>query len=446
MFQVEIEDAGDPPMSSQLPISIIVLDQNDSPSLPRSVHVLVHTFNDILPIGMIADVHPNDPDSTGDYHCKLVTSVPSMGILTIPNKCELHSSRANPRNDFTITVAGNDGRHPDVLSTVTVQFVTFDNLTIEHTLSIRLENHTTTRFLTHFYKDFLDILQTLFGPNDRPFLYAMREVNAGIELALAVKTGTSYRNKAQIGEILAAKTSLFNQLVRSPLIVPYSPCRSANACLNGGYCTESLVVSEETSLASSQTLIFTSPMVRHEWTCRCTDSYTGPRCERRQEPCSPNPCYAGGTCRRHGFDFQCICPPTRDGKLCELERGDACQGNPCLNGGSCRESPDGASFFCLCRPGNRGNRCESAADSCRPNPCLHGGLCITLKPGGYRCSCPDARYGRHCERSTYGFNELSFLSFSSLDATTNDISIVFATTKPNSLLIYNYGPDLISLQ
>lgn len=63
---------------------------------------------------------------------------------------------------------------------------------------------------------------------------------------------------------------------------------------------------------------------------------------------------------------------------------------------------------------------------------------MSLKPG-YKCSCTDGRYGRHCERATYGFHELSYMKFPALDAATNDISIVFATTKPDALLIYNYG-------
>ena len=36
-------------------------------------------------------------------------------------------------------------------------------------------------------------------------------------------------------------------------------------------------------------------------------------------------------------------------------------------------------------------------------------------------------------------DEYSHVSFDPLDATTNDISVTFATTKPNSLLVYNHG-------
>ena len=91
--------------------------------------------------------------------------------------------------------------------------------------------------------------------------------------------------------------------------------------------------------------------------------------------------FQGGQCRRLGYDFHCTCPLNREGKFCELERGDVCASNPCRNGGSCKESPDGSSFFCLCRAGYRGNHCEAIADSCRPNPCLYGGLCVGQKPG-----------------------------------------------------------------
>uniref|UniRef100_T1GIG0 EGF-like domain-containing protein n=1 Tax=Megaselia scalaris TaxID=36166 RepID=T1GIG0_MEGSC len=242
---------------------------------------------------------------------------------------------------------------------------------------------------------------------------------------------------------MSRKNMAINKLLQTgdkQVIVGYSPCSQLNVCSNGGVCHEDFYVDVDMKLSiiESESLIITSPYVQHRAICKCSDGYTGNNCEKRQDPCSPNPCKAEGLCRRFGHDFQCQCPPHREGKICQLEKEDVCLGNPCKNGGSCRESPDGSSFFCLCRPGYRGNQCEHIADSCRPNPCLHDGICISATPG-YKCSCVGGRYGRHCEKTTYGFQELSFMSFPPLDAATNDISIVFATTKPDALLLYNYG-------
>jgi protocadherin Fat 4 len=228
-----------------------------------------------------------------------------------------------------------------------------------------------------------------------------------------------------------------SKLLKSQILVSYIPC-SFHECQNNGLCSDSIKVLEQTKITESAALILSSPLVRHEFTCHCTDGFMGEKCEKRQDPCSPNPCRFGGQCRKQGHDFVCTCPARREGKTCELERDDLCNTNPCKNGGSCKESADRKTFFCLCRPGYRGNQCEALVDSCRPNPCLNGGICISLKPG-YKCSCTNGRYGAHCESSTFGFNELSYMQFPALDASTNDITIIFATTKTDALLLYNYG-------
>lgn len=436
-LMIEVEDSGNPRMRSQHPVSINILDQNDSPSSPRSVHVLVYCFNNQFPLGKIADVHPNDPDIKGNYHCKVLQGHTS-GILTVPNSCNLHASRITPGQGYSLSVSGNDGKHNNVISTVTVEFLSFNNETVENTITIKIDNVTASYFLIHYYRGLLDLLKASLEAGDKLILYSIYETPNAIELSVAIKSITGYRSKSHIIEKLSKKREALSTLFQtSGLVIGYSPCE-INTCENGGICSEEINVKQETKITDSQSLIFTSPLVSHKFTCRCAAEFTGEKCTKRQDPCSPSPCKVGGQCRRQGFDFQCICPPFRDGRYCELERGDACSSNPCRNGGSCRESPDGSSFFCLCRPGYRGNQCEAVADSCRPNPCLNGGLCVSLKPG-YKCSCTDGRYGRHCEKSTFGFNELSYMSFPALDAATNDISFVFATTKPNALLVYNYG-------
>lgn len=448
---VETEDNGSPKMRSQHEITVNVIDQNDSPSTPRVAHILLHTFQQKLTIGKIADVHPNDPDITGDYRCKIIMDTNPTDAFKIPSGCNLHataaaasSSRSLPLRSYSYSVSGNDGKHADVVSTISVEFLFFDQTTVDNSITIRISNMTAAKFLSTHYRSFLDILKAPLDSSDELNLYSLRDepITAALHVTVAVQNSAAvvYRPIAYVSERLAKKRDAMIQLLQVPTVqVPFSPC-NVQTCENGGICSEQIYVdANATQITDSQSLIFTSPLVVHAFACRCPDGFTGDRCDKRQDPCTPNPCEAGGgECRRQGYDFQCSCPPHREGKLCQLERGDACSSSPCQNGGSCRESQDGSSFFCLCRPGYRGNQCETVADSCRPNPCLHGGLCVPLKPG-YKCSCTDGRYGRHCERATFGFDELSFMSFPALDAATNDLSIIFATTKPDALLLYNYG-------
>lgn len=437
---VEVEDSGKPKMRSQHQITINVLDRNDVPSTSRAARILVYSFNHKIPIGKIADVKPNDLDTTGEYKCKILKEQNVPNGLNIPSGCELHTTTTTSIRSYSYSISGNDGKHADVVSSFNVEFAFFDNQTVENSITIQVVNMTAESFLLSFYRNFLDLIKSALDSGDNVILYSLRNRNTSLDITLAFKNiATGYQSTAYIIEKLAKKTDALLQLLQvENIVIGFSPCND-KACDNAGVCSEQIQVYKEIETIDSQNFIFTSPLVSHEFTCKCSDSrYTGQKCDKRSDPCAPNPCQSGGQCRRQGYDFQCICPPHREGKLCHLDKGDVCSNNPCKNGGSCRESPDGSSFFCLCRAGYRGNQCETVSDSCRPNPCLHGGQCITLKPG-YKCSCADGRYGRHCERATFGFSELSFMSFPSLDAATNDISIIFATTKPNALLLYNYG-------
>ncbi|KAK6636221.1 hypothetical protein RUM43_009879 [Polyplax serrata] len=435
---VGVEDSGVPKMRSEHPVSVVVLDQNDSPSTPRTVRVLVHYFNDDLPTGKIADVHPNDADAIGEYHCKIVNGPTPRNALHIKHGCELTPGNVSPDVKYTLSVSGNDGKHSDVVSKVSVEFFQFSNSSVDHGYTIRIDNMTSVNFLTNHYKSFMDTAKSAFDSKDQIHLFSVTEVGADLDLTMVTKNSRgSYYSKERAVENLVRKRDTLQQMMASTVTVGYSPCGKVS-CENGGVCSDGIEILEGTRIIDTQSVIFTSPLVSHDYTCRCPDGFTGKRCDRQHDPCSPNPCQAGGMCRRQGYDFQCSCPTTREGKLCERERGNVCDGNPCRNGGTCQQSPDGSSFFCLCRPGYRGNHCETVSDSCRPNPCLNGGICISLKPG-YRCSCPHDRYGRHCEKSTFGFNELSYMAFPPLDVSTNDISIIFATIKPNALLVYNFG-------
>ncbi|XP_046802630.1 cadherin-related tumor suppressor isoform X1 [Lucilia cuprina] len=446
---IEVEDNGQPKQKAQHKLIIKVLDQNDSPSSTRTVHVLLNVFNDNMPIGKIADVHPNDADVTGNYRCRIIPSSQSspMGLLIIPNACDLHTTyQTSVNNGYSYSISGNDGKHGDVVSTVTVGFQNFDNSTIANSITVLIRNMTAENFLASYYRNFVDLMKSAVDSSENLLVYSVRNTtynSTDLEVMIALKMANQgYRLPHYLVDRLSKKREAVTRLLKTAtnVVIGYDPCSLSQACDNGGLCTSErrLHDSETLNIVDSESLIFSGPLVTHDFICKCPDGFMGQQCDKRQDPCAPNPCHGNAQCRRLGYDFQCNCPANREGKYCQQERGDVCSGNPCSNGGSCRSSPDGSSFFCLCRPGYRGNQCEHVADSCRPNPCLHGGVCVAIKPG-YKCTCSEGRYGRHCEKTTFGFGDLSFMTFPPLDAATNDISVVFATTKPDALLMYNYG-------
>lgn len=437
---IQIEDSGIPVMKSNYTIDIKVLDRNDNPPTPRSVHVLVYTLNNKIPTEMIADVKPNDPDLIGDYKCKIIkssTSDSTYETISIRKGCELYTNAVKPGQGYSFSVTGNDGIHRDVVSTISVEFFSFNNETVDESVTLRITNMSSFVFLTQFYRSFLEILQNGLKSNEFINLFSINYVDNDLDLTIAIKQNHAIIKRESTENYLKQKESDIKKLLKTNILVPFLPCL-LHKCHNGGVCTDSVKVMNNRKITESTSLIISSPLISLNYKCHCSDGFIGNDCEKRQDPCSPNPCQFGGQCRKQGYDFICTCSARRDGKTCELERGDVCSSNPCKNGGSCKESPDRNSFFCLCRPGYRGNQCEALVDSCRPNPCMNGGICISLKPG-YKCSCTSGHYGKHCESSTFGFNELSYMKFPALDAATNDITIIFATTKPDSLLLYNYG-------
>lgn len=437
---IEIEDSGVPVMKSNYTLQIKVLDRNDNPPTPRSAHVLVYAFNTRVPVRKIADVKPNDPDIVGDYKCKILkdsTSEMTISTLYIQTGCDLYTNAVKPGEGYSFSVSGNDGIHKDVVSSISVEFFSFDNATVEQSVTLRILNTTASDFLTHYYRSLLEILKHGLKNRENINLYSINQIENHLDLTVAIKDSHSIWKRQNTEKYLKTKEAEMTKTLNRQILVPYFPC-SSNQCKNGGRCTDAIKILDDTKITESANLILSSPLVKHEYACQCIGGFMGTNCDKKQDPCTPNPCSFGGQCHKQGHDFTCSCSSRREGKTCELERDDVCSSNPCKNGGSCKESADRNSFFCLCRPGYRGNHCEALVDSCRPNPCMHGGICISLKPG-YKCSCTNGRYGTHCESTTFGFAELSYMQFPALDASTNDITIIFATTKPDALLLYNYG-------
>ena len=444
---VEIFDNGVPKLSSKNQLIIDVLDQNDNPSVSRNVKIVLKYFASYYQQNMlVANVKPNDNDLSGDYNCRLVDNN-VINFMKLPSgTCDLILDLKSfdfkiDKKKFEFKVGGNDGVHNNVVSKVILEVEKFDDKIVNNLVVIKVHNCTASEFLTNIYSKLQD---------DRQIeIVSIIEKDSHLLLNVIGKNNdNTIQSKDAILKHLKNLQSYLNELFNNFLLdINYSICSSKTVCENDGICNDLIDVdNQQLSIIDTPSMIFSSFKIGYNYHCICPDGFLGDQCEKKQDPCYPNPCKSNGQCVK-GSDnslvlFQCLCPPNREGKLCQYEKQVFCskQQNWCENGGTCQESPDSKlGYFCLCRPGYRGTRCELVTDSCRPNPCLNNGNCVSSIKPSYNCSCVDGFFGRHCEKFNYGFGELSFMEYPTLDATVNDISVIFSTSKTNSLLLYNYG-------
>ncbi|TNM98565.1 hypothetical protein fugu_013129, partial [Takifugu bimaculatus] len=430
-----IKDAGVPQMSSTGTIHVKINDQNDNPSEPRSVEVFVHYFGNMFPGGSLGEVKPQDPDVQDRFHCSLIP--PSSGLFSIPTgSCNLNSKARSTDGAFEITIRSSDGVHGSVSNTARVLFMGFTNATVDNSILIRLQSQGVKSFLTNHYLSFLRIANSqLAGLGTGVLLYGAFELNNQTFLMAAVKRSHGqYVNPSGVATFFQSiKDILYRQSGVQIDAVDYDPC-THNPCQNGGSCKRRLSVGPDMKTEESVPVILVSNHPLQPYACSCRPGYTGALCETDINECQPSPCHNGGTCHNLVGGFSCTCPEGFTGMACERDVNE-CLSNPCKNGALCQNFPGG--FNCLCKSGFAGKTCDSIINHCECNPCFNGGSCQN-RVDGYYCHCPFGVFGKHCELNSYGFEELSYMEFPSLDPNNNYIYIKFATLKSNALLMYNH--------
>ncbi|CAM4658808.1 unnamed protein product [Lepidochelys kempii] len=434
-LSVITRDSGIPQMSSTGTVQIKVIDQNDNPSQPRTVEIFVHYYGNLFPGGILGSVKPQDPDVLDSFRCSLTSGVTSL--FNIPGgTCDLNSQARSTDGTFDLTVLSNDGLHSAVTSSVRVFFAGFSNATIDSSVLLRLNVQTVRDFLTNHYLHFLRIASSqLPGLGTAVQLYGVYEESNRTFLMAAVKRNNNqYVNPSGVATFFESiKEILFRQSGVRIESVDHDSCVQS-PCQNGGSCLRRLAVKPVLKSHESIPVIIMANEPLQPFVCWCMPGYDGNLCETDIDECLPSPCHNDGTCHNLVGGFSCNCPDGFTGMACERDINE-CLSSPCKNGAVCQNFP--GSFNCVCKTGYTGKTCESAVNYCECNPCFNGGSCQNGVEG-YYCHCPFGVFGNHCELNSYGFEELSYMEFPTMDPNNNYIYIKFATIKSNALMLYNY--------
>ncbi|XP_051176779.1 protein jagged-1-like [Leptopilina boulardi] len=153
-------------------------------------------------------------------------------------------------------------------------------------------------------------------------------------------------------------------------------CGTHEPCQNGGTCEN------------------TAP---DQYRCTCPEGFSGPTCEKVDNPCASNPCLNGATCREIGEMAVCDCAPGYTGASCGTDI-DECASQPCQNGGTCIDEQN--SFTCTCPFSWQGTLCQFDVDECTllESPCKNSLTCVNLA-GDYRCRCRSGFTGKNCTKN-----------------------------------------------
>ena len=380
---VQIKDSGVPPLVGTYDIKIVVGDENDNPSYPKNIDVIIKNYDGTFPGGVIAPIRPNDVDISGNYKCELLKG--PENIFNVSSGCNVTAGRIHNGREYELQVLVNDGRHSNVQVNAKLNFVGFSKFAVEESVALRIRNATSENILKFF-----EGLTVPFNKKLLELLSLTKWDETSVICYLVLKDNELYLPKTDTLNFLQEKSENLQREFNVEL--DFNPCVNENPCFNNGKCSSMKQVKPETEIIGSENIIFNSPKIVQATQCKCLDEFVGDKCEIQRNPCNPNPCgNEGGKCIRDSKEgFKCLCPPLRGGSKCQEKIEDTCKPDYCLYGGTCKRSTfkEKTSFFCLCRPGYQGDRCELTVNSCRTNPCQNGGICVPQKPN-YRCQCPD---------------------------------------------------------
>ncbi|XP_076646629.1 FAT atypical cadherin kugelei isoform X7 [Halictus rubicundus] len=345
VLHIRVFDNGSPPLYSDAWVVIKVIEESQYPPVITPLEIVINSFIDEYPGGVIGRVHATDQDQYDALQYSLVPSSPIPNDLFRINKMN-GTLEALPRLDvgeYRVNISVTDGKfHSFSVVKVIVDLVSEKML--ENAVIVRFREVSPEDFILSHRKGFLRTVRHALScrpkdiiiisvqassdetnqiksrairqavHNDLDLLFAVKKPGGGLGSPVFFPSESIREALNQRIEELEESTKLVvEEIVRFKCIKGY--------CVYGECQDKILLDLEQITPVATDVMSFVSPRHKHKMECDCKEGYAGDHCEIVVNECARVPCPLFKVCVPDDSvqGYSCQCPDGFAGHTCDID-------------------------------------------------------------------------------------------------------------------------------
>nr|XP_037285827.1 fat-like cadherin-related tumor suppressor homolog [Rhipicephalus microplus] len=323
-LRVRAYDSGSPPLSAEAHVTVLAIQKSRFRPQVQPLNVLVCSFLDDFPGGLLGTVHATDEDPYDHVDLSLSGLHASLFVLDRDDG----TLRALPGLDagsYVLNVTASDSSTPPTHAPVTVHVVAVSEELLKASIALRLTGTTTARFVAADRRQLLRAVRTALGVRLRDLVLVSVQPAAGEEGQLDVLLAVQLEGGPMPASTVAARlherhVTLEAAAGLSIHILPQGDRCPSLRCVHGE-CQDRLVLDpgDLVVLAASGHSLVSARHSRHT-ACICNPGFGGDTCEAAVDECAQQPCAAERHCVPDAslLGYSCQCPSGRSGPQCNV--------------------------------------------------------------------------------------------------------------------------------
>lgn len=320
-LRVRASDSGSPPLAAEAHVTVLAVEKSHFRPQVRPLSVLVLSYLDDFPGGLLGTVHATDEDPYDQVSLSLSGPHASLFVL------DRHDGtlRALPGLDagsYIVNVSASDGSTPPTHAPVTVHVMAVSEEVLKATVALRLTGTTTARFLAVHRRLLLRAVRTALGVRLKDVvLVSVQPGGDQLDVLLAVQLEGGPMPASTVAARLHERHVALEAAVGLRIhILPQGDRCPTLHCVHGE-CQDRLVLdSDDIVLLAADGHSLVSARHGRQTACVCNPGFGGDACEAAVDECAQQPCTAGRHCVPDAspLGHSCQCPPGRTGPQCDV--------------------------------------------------------------------------------------------------------------------------------